>query len=138
MVNLTSEAVDNTAQVCVACFGFRNMPRRVGQPPQIEITRRAKEVPKDFLLSSPSSRFFLISNPNALLGDSLYVDRWARRKHRTASKLSAAFLTSKRRALAPRIPDVPTDAAQHGQPNNASRDDDPRPKPGNTAKPRMG
>ena len=27
---------DGTAQVCVACFGFRNMPRGVGQTPQIE------------------------------------------------------------------------------------------------------
>ena len=36
MVDLTREAVDDTAQVCVACFRFRNMPRRVGQPPQIE------------------------------------------------------------------------------------------------------
>ena len=36
MVDLTCEAVDDTTQVCVACFGFRSMPRRVGRTPQIE------------------------------------------------------------------------------------------------------
>ena len=36
MVDIASEAVDDTAQLCVACFGFRNMPRRVGQTPLIE------------------------------------------------------------------------------------------------------
>ena len=30
------EAVDDTAQVCVARFGFRNMQRRVGQTPRFE------------------------------------------------------------------------------------------------------
>ena len=30
----TCEAVDNTAQICVACFSFRNTPRRVGKTPQ--------------------------------------------------------------------------------------------------------
>ena len=49
MVDLTCEAVDDTAQVCVACFGFRNMPRRVGQTPQIEYTTKSKRRPKDFL-----------------------------------------------------------------------------------------
>ena len=33
--SLTFGAVDDTAQVCVVCFGFRNMPCRVGQSPKI-------------------------------------------------------------------------------------------------------
>ena len=36
MVDLICEAVDDTTQVCVACFGLRNMPRRVGQTPLFE------------------------------------------------------------------------------------------------------
>ena len=34
------EAVDNTAQVCLAGFCFRNMPHLVGQTPPFPITRR--------------------------------------------------------------------------------------------------
>ena len=43
------------------------------------------------------------------------------------------LLTCQRRAFAPRIPNVPADAAQHDQPSNASRDHNPRPEPGKTA-----
>ena len=40
MVDLTCEAVDDTAQAYVACLGFRNIPRPVGQTPQIESHER--------------------------------------------------------------------------------------------------
>ena len=66
MVDLTREAVDDTAQVCVARFGFRDMPRRVEQTPQIEQHEEQQESQK----TSSRTRFYRfirIKSQNACL-----------------------------------------------------------------------
>ena len=75
MVNLTCEAVDGTAQVCVACLGFRNMPRRVGQTPQSEYHEEQKKPPKEqkrLLVEFVFFRFCSNLKSKCLLGDSLF------------------------------------------------------------------
>ena len=71
MVVLTCEAVDDTAQVCGACFGIRNMPRRVGQAPRFEYPREQRG-PKRLLVDLLFFRYNSNQKSTGLMGDTLF------------------------------------------------------------------